>query len=611
MERRLVVIAFAGLVAGCFDAGEVQSTDASPSDLGVGADGEAPDGAMSGPCGGCSGETPVCLAETETCVECLEDGDCDGELPVCDATANVCVACLPEEESEWFPDGDGDGFGNGSVAPTVACEAPEGMVDNAEDCDDTAESVHSEADEVCNDRDDDCDEEADEAVVPGECGKQEGVCAGATIATCSDEKPGYAACGAGNYGGKYVASDHEEWHCDGADNDCDGEVDDVCCPEGETPETIGAGEIDTHDVNAAVAPAVSGADAEHRFALAWSVGDTVKLRYPDADGAKSQDLWGDEVIDVEIVPGGSGYLVAVILEKPDNGGPISRVELHRFNSSLVHEGKVTTVESLDGGELSGLSMAVDGQTTWLTYSRETPLDEYDIIVGSFDNGSDEIARSPGPVTDHRLWEPGRPEIAVVGGRATVAWWNAHRAQVRGVFFSGKAISERFHWPAGQTDREANEPIAVVAAGGQARVVFPYYVGADTTELTYLSVEPNQAGAVGSGTALTGAMARHRDPAAVPVDRSGDGESDHLVGVWEAGADGLQVGRIALDTPESMTPQTVYGGGAESLPDMAVDERRVLAVWNDLFIRNGENQMVYGAPASVDGVPVCRGAEEGS
>lgn len=37
---------------------------------------------------------------------------------------------------EWFPDADADGFGNANSPATIACERPDGSVDNADDCND-------------------------------------------------------------------------------------------------------------------------------------------------------------------------------------------------------------------------------------------------------------------------------------------------------------------------------------------------------------------------------------------------------------------------------------------------------------------------------------------
>lgn len=57
----------------------------------------------------------------------------------------------------WFLDVDGDGFGNREDA-RWACEAPEGRVADASDCDDSSALAHPGREEVCNDHlDNDCD----------------------------------------------------------------------------------------------------------------------------------------------------------------------------------------------------------------------------------------------------------------------------------------------------------------------------------------------------------------------------------------------------------------------------------------------------------------------
>jgi len=62
--------------------------------------------------------------------------------------------------SEWFPDLDGDGFGDVSGV-VVAGDRPCGYQSIAGDCDDSDASVHPDAEEVCNDVDDDCDGQVD------------------------------------------------------------------------------------------------------------------------------------------------------------------------------------------------------------------------------------------------------------------------------------------------------------------------------------------------------------------------------------------------------------------------------------------------------------------
>ena len=50
----------------------------------------------------------------------------------------------------------------------IACDQPEGYVDNAEDCDDTDEEMNPDGVEVCNELDDDCDGEIDNGVLGSE-----------------------------------------------------------------------------------------------------------------------------------------------------------------------------------------------------------------------------------------------------------------------------------------------------------------------------------------------------------------------------------------------------------------------------------------------------------
>ncbi len=85
------------------------------------------------------------------------DSDCNG-LDGTDA-----------EIRDWYPDGDGDGFGDPYVNPEPDCtdRAPGGgftTLDSATDCDDTSDAVHPGAEELCNLVDDDCDDTIDDVI---------------------------------------------------------------------------------------------------------------------------------------------------------------------------------------------------------------------------------------------------------------------------------------------------------------------------------------------------------------------------------------------------------------------------------------------------------------
>lgn len=78
-----------------------------------------------------------------------------------------CAGAEVVDEGTYYPDNDGDGFGDGDATPVVACAAPAGTVENGEDCADDAADVHPGQLEACDGVDNDCD--ADSFCVPETC----------------------------------------------------------------------------------------------------------------------------------------------------------------------------------------------------------------------------------------------------------------------------------------------------------------------------------------------------------------------------------------------------------------------------------------------------------
>ncbi len=164
------------------------------------------------------------------------DNDCDGDV---DGGA--------VGEGTWYPDGDGDGYGDDAGAVT-SCTAPADHVATGGDCDDADPAVHPGAAEVCDGIDNDCDPATDEngdtdgdgfSPCDGDCDDldpavnpdAEEICNGidddcdpTTDEDADDDGDGYSLCEGDCDDGDAAIHPGAAEVCNGIDDDCDGAV---------------------------------------------------------------------------------------------------------------------------------------------------------------------------------------------------------------------------------------------------------------------------------------------------------------------------------------------------------------------------------------------------
>ncbi len=152
-----------------------------------------------------------------------EPGTTDSGTPSDSDPTGTC------EPDEWWPDGDGDGYGDDAASAVEDCDPPgDNWVRNGRDCDDRDDGVYPGATDICDGTDGDCDGAVDEdgegefLLYPDDDGDGYGD-ESAPVDSCTEDLPGYSERGGDCDDDEPAVNPGETEICnDGLDNDCDG-----------------------------------------------------------------------------------------------------------------------------------------------------------------------------------------------------------------------------------------------------------------------------------------------------------------------------------------------------------------------------------------------------
>ena len=162
--------------------------------------------------------------------------DTDAELnpaaiEICDGLDNNCNGTVDSDSADavpYHPDVDADGYGDADTT-TLSCDAISGWTTDGSDCLDSNGAVNPDGSESCDGLDNNCDGTIDPVGSAGsntyyEDSDSDGYGGTVTIDAC-DTPVGYSENSEDCDDSNRAANPAQRESCDGADNDCDGEID--------------------------------------------------------------------------------------------------------------------------------------------------------------------------------------------------------------------------------------------------------------------------------------------------------------------------------------------------------------------------------------------------
>ena len=241
----------------------------------------------------CDGSVGFADADGDGFAACTECDDDDAAVnpdavEICNDVDDDCNGLADDEDplltggSTWYADADGDSYG-GDQFTLEACVAPDGWVDNSDDCDDLEALTYPSASEVCDEQDNDCDGTVDEGVGFTWYADTDGDGYGdaSSSSTECNMPPGYSANGDDCNDSEATTNPAAYEVCDGVDNNCDGTADENTALDAGTWYTDADGDGYGDSASATTACDMSsnasavGGDCDDADANSWPGADEV------------------------------------------------------------------------------------------------------------------------------------------------------------------------------------------------------------------------------------------------------------------------------------------------------------------------------------------------
>lgn len=203
---------------------------------------------------------PTILACNQPTGYAANDEDCDdgnaqtnpASDEICDTEDNNCNGLIDEnsiDESIWFIDYDGDGYGSSNYTLTE-CNQPTGYVADNTDCDDLNSTIHVGAAEICDDEDNDCDGTIDEGLAQTWYLDLDGDGHGQTttaVISCQSPTVDHVLADGDCDDNDPLTSPSGSEGCDDQDQNCDGFIDSDFDEDGFSDATCGGSDCNDND----------------------------------------------------------------------------------------------------------------------------------------------------------------------------------------------------------------------------------------------------------------------------------------------------------------------------------------------------------------------------